>query len=280
MNFKKVMAAVAAMSLVACAAAIPASASADGATVEIQQVEVDVKDLAKDGGNVIPVAITLTENKGINAFAFGVDVDDACEFEMDYDVQTMMMTIEGAKSEVETENFAWINGASTRTYSKTDVVIIGLTVTIPKDAKVGDVFELNYADVDLEGKDHIWGDTTTKADYVADKTADAVDGWIKIVGEEETTPDTTPETTPDTTPETTPDTTPETTPDTTPETTPDTTPDTTTTTTTTTTGTSTSTTPGTGSPATGTTDVLPIVGVAAAAAILGGVAIVAKKKED
>ncbi len=264
MNFKKVMAAVAAMSLVACAAAIPASASADGVTVEIQQVEVDVKDLAKDGGNVIPVAITLTENKGINAFAFGVDVDDACEFEMDYDAQTMMMSVEGAKSEVETENFVWINGANARTYSKTDVVIIGLTVTIPKDAKIGDVFELNYAEVDLEGKDHIWGDTTTKADYVAAKTADAVDGWIKIVGEPETTPDTTPETTPDTTPETTP----------------DTTPDTTTTTTTTTTGTSTSTTPGTGSPATGTTDVLPIVGVAAAAAILGGVAIVAKKKED
>ncbi len=277
MNFKKVMAAVAAMSLVACAAVIPASASAEGATVEIEQVTLKVEELSKDGPTVVPITITLTENAGINAFAFGVDVDTDCQFELDYDVQEMMMTVEGSKSKVEGKNFAWINGAHARTYSKSDVVILGLNVTIPADAKPGDVFEINYADVDLEGKNHIWSDTTAGKDYVAAKTADAVNGWIKI--EEVATTETTTTTT-----ETETTTTTTTTETETETTTTTTSTETETTTTTTTTGTgdggTTTTTPGTGSPATGTTDVLPIVGVAAAAAILGGVAIVSKKKED
>ncbi|MBR2913039.1 MAG: hypothetical protein IKC40_03870 [Oscillospiraceae bacterium] len=263
MNFKKIMAAVAAMSLVACAAAIPASASAEGATVEIQQVTLTLDEL-KAMNYEVPINIVLTENAGINAFAFGVGVEEGCSFTVDMDVQEVMMAVEAAKSS--DAEFAWVNGANARTYKKSDMIICGIVVKVPETAAAGDQFDITYAAQDQEGKKHIWGDTTTKADYVAAGSADAVDGWIKITGVPTTEATTTTEETTTTTESETTTTTESS--------------ETTTTTTTTGTGTATSTTPGTGSPATGTTDVLPIVGVAAAAAILGGVAIVAKKKED
>ena len=276
MNFKKIMAAVAAMSLVACAAAIPASASAEGATVEIDQVTLTLDEL-KAANYEVTIEVTLTENAGINAFAFGINVDDRCQFIADCEEREVTMAVEAAKSS--DANFVWVNGANASTYKKSDKIITILTVTVPTDAKPGDVFELNYADKDQEGKKHIWSDTTTKVDYVAAGSADAVDGWIKIDGPVETT--TTESETTTTESETT--TTESETTTTESETTTTSTESETTTTTSTHThdgGTTTTTTAGPGSPATGTTDVLPIVGVAAAAAILGGVAIVAKKKED
>ncbi len=278
MNFKKIMAAVAAMSLVACAAVVPASASAEGATVEITQIELTLDEL-KAMDYVVDITMTLSENAGFNAFAFGVGVDDRCQFELDDEDQELIMTIEGAKSE-DGANFAWINGATTKTNTKKGMVIYGLNVTVPQDAQPGDVFAITYEEADREGKSQIWSDTNTKVDYVAAGSVDAVDGWIKIAGEATTTTEetTTTETTTTTTETETTTTTTETETESTTTTTVTET-ETTTTTTGTDTGTATSTT-GTGSPATGTTDVLPIVGVAAAAAILGGVAIVAKKKED
>ena len=277
MNFKQIMAAVAAMSLVACAAAIPASASAEGATVEIDQVEIDLDEL-KAMNYEVPINIVLTENAGINAFAFGVGVEEGCSFTVDMDVQEVMMAVEAAKSS--DAEFAWVNGANARTYKKSDMIICGIVVKVPETAAVGDQFDITYAAQDQEGKKHIWGDTTTKADYVAAGSADAVDGWIKITGVPTTEATTTTEETTTTTESETTTTESETTTTESETTTTTESSETTTTTTTTGTGTATSTTPGTGSPATGTTDVLPIVGVAAAAAILGGVAIVAKKKED
>ena len=278
MNFKKIMAAVAAMSLVACAAAIPASASAEGATVEIDQVTLTLDEL-KAMNYEVPINIVLTENAGINAFAFGVGVEEGCSFTVDMDVQEVMMAVEAAKSS--DAEFAWVNGANARTYKKSDMIICGIVVKVPETAKGGDQFDITYAAQDQEGKKHIWGDTTTKADYVAAGSADAVDGWIKIADPiTETTESETTTTESETTTTESETTTTTTESETTTTTTESETETTTTTTSTHTHDGGTTTTPGTGSPATGTTDVLPIVGVAAAAAILGGVAIVAKKKED
>ncbi len=188
MNFKKIMAAVAAMSLVACAAVIPASASAEGATVEIDQVTLTLDEL-KAANYEVTIEVTLAENAGINAFAFGINVDNRCQFIADCEERDVTMAVEAAKSK--DANFVWVNGANASTYKKSDKIITILTVTVPTDAKPGDVFELNYADKDQEGKKHIWADTTTKVDYVAAGSADAVDGWIKIDGEVTTESETT-----------------------------------------------------------------------------------------
>ena len=82
-NLKKALASVAALSAVACMAAVPASAAeinfpttAKTAGVSIEQVTVTMDEL-KAANNVVPVLVKVTPNPGVNALEFGVTIDPA-----------------------------------------------------------------------------------------------------------------------------------------------------------------------------------------------------------
>ena len=74
-SFKKAVAAVAAMSLIACTSAMTAAASSAGATIEIENKTLTVDEAAALNYKV-PLFVTLTENAGLTALEFGVEVSD------------------------------------------------------------------------------------------------------------------------------------------------------------------------------------------------------------
>jgi len=313
-NVKKALASVAALSVVACMAAVPASAaehtfatSAKKGAVTIEQITVSVDELA-DANYKVPVLVKVKPNPGVNAVEFGVkcaleyetvnagktaktyadlatagaDVADGLDVKMTCD-----------KSDV-IEGLTWCAWADSEIDDTMENFLL-LLVTVPSDAKAGDKFPIEFAEegapkADGSASPNIFKNTVDKpnVDYVADAAFEGVDGFIQIEGgTTEATTTTTEETT--TTTEETTTTTEETTTTTSTQVTTTTTQTQATTTTTngtTTTGATTAATTttkaatSTGSPKTGASDVLPIAGAAAAVAVLGGVALVAKKKND
>ncbi len=270
MSFKKVMAAVAAMSLAACAAAIPASAASNGVTIAIDQKTMTVEELAA-ANYTVPIFVRIEENAGVNAVEFGVEVDDRCTFTV---VNNPIAAMQQAGEMIawtmtfETNGqLTWQTWANATVDTTTGFGIVAYMVTVPEaEAVPGAKFDITY--VEEASKLNIWNNGIDNVNHVAAGTVDWTDGFIELEGETTTTTEETTTTTEETT------TTTEETTTTTEETTTTTTEATTTTAATTTTG-------GSGSPATAdATDILPIVGVAAAAAILGGVAIVSKKKDE
>lgn len=282
MNLKKAFAGVAALSLVACTAAIGASAAEGDITVTVGHQDFDSVEAlaaadidAQAEGYQIPIYVELTNNAGISAFEFGVAADNGAviAFDDEDDALEGKLCPDGIAPRVgeKTDVKGWLAFAATKTVTKTGNIVM-MVVTVPETAKAGDVYNLTYLKQSNERTEK-WADVTgaTAVNYVENGDVLGVDGWIKIAAapETETVPETgTPET--ETVPETEG-------PATDPVTTPAPATSTAAATSTTATGTGTS---STSSPQTGTTDVLPIVGVAAAVAVLGGVAIVSKKKND
>ena len=322
-NLKKVVASVAALSVVGCMAAIPTSAASNGITLDIDKVELTMAEL-QAMGNKVPVWFNLNDNAGISAVEYGVTVDSRIT---SYTVVNSSMVASAlGLSEAPSErmevskdgDFSWLGLASGKMIPG-KMKMVCYYVTIPDDAKPGDKFDIKYSKdngAHLGGtadkfqiwenrtKEDILGNTVSTADYVAAGTVDVTDGYVYILPEETTTTaatTTTTEATTTTTQATT--TTTAATTTTTAATTTTTAPTTTTTggststSVSTTTGTGTGTTASTakttattkattkattagGSPKTGSGDVMPIAATAAAVAVLGGVALVAKKKND
>ncbi len=287
MNLKKAFAGVAALSLVACTAAIGASAAEGDITVTIGHQDFDSVEAlaaadidAQAEGYQIPIYVELTKNAGMSAFEFGVSADNGAliAFDDENDELEGKLCPDGIAPRVgeKTDVKGWLAFAATKTVTKTGKIVM-MVVTVPETAKAGDVYNLTYLKKSNERSEK-WADATVAelVNYVENGDVLSVDGWIKIADapQTETTPETEPAPDTATVPVTVD---PATDPVTTPATVPTTTTAVTGTTAATGTGTSAS---STSSPQTGTTDVLPIVGVAAAVAVLGGVAIVSKKKND
>ena len=146
-NFKKVVASVAALTMIGAVAAMPASAASTGVTLKIDQVELTLDEL-KAQNYQVPVYINLTENAGISAVEFGLDVDSRIT---DYTLvktaavaKRLGVTAPDVSMTSSTEgSFSWLGLAS-------DVMMTGETcmmcvyVTIPKDAAPRDQYDLAY----------------------------------------------------------------------------------------------------------------------------------------
>lgn len=288
-NIKKAMAAVAAMSLVACTAAVSASAADALVQIKIQDrhfdsVEEYLKaDLDGDNSNGVQLAVNIDmeKNAGLTAYEFGVKVSKPLSYVDNIDSEDIAVPrLSPASADTRAndagETTSWYTWGASAPNTKTGV-IMQIIVTCPADAKAGDSWTVSYREQGT--KLNIFQDVVSQphVDYVADGTFAGLDGIISIAEEETDEPDL-----PTDEPATDP-----TTDDVQPETdAPTNAPATSapaTNAATTAGGTGAATTApatSTSSPATGTTDVLPIVGVAAAVAVLGGVAIVSKKKND
>lgn len=346
-NVKKLVASMAALSAVACMAAIPASAadhnyatSSKKAAIVVDQVKVTTDEL-KAANNQVPVIVKMNPNPSVNTLEFGI----SCKFDykvlspddIDADEPTSAINLPTAPADKKIKflgemqyntekngenNFSWLTWANTK--GKTNEGVVVLLVTVPEGTGAGK-YAVNYEKAGMSNNPNIVvlnEDGSDKVDYVESDQFEGISGWIEIVPSETTTASTTTTTTTSTTTTTTTEST--TTSSTSTSTTTSTTttvsqtttkPTTSTTATTTTVATTrptnvttpkaynpnlnphrdeyyTQTTPkavpaatarggGEGtSPKTGASDVLPIAGAAAAVAVLGGVALVAKKKND
>jgi LPXTG-motif cell wall-anchored protein len=341
-NVKKLMASVAALSVVATFVAIPASAatheygkSEKSAAIAIGQVTVTDTELSA-AQNQVPVVVKLTPNPGIDTLEFGVQSELPFEILgadfIDYDEETGAaklptaptekiklkngdMTFDppaeagkpGKPIEVSGGYMTWLTWSATSAKTNEDFVV--LLFTLPENAS--GKYDIKFLKEGRSGNPAICN-MSSGTHYSETGDFEGIDGWIQVDAATTTT-----EATTTTTESTTTTTTTEST--TTTTTTESTTTTTTTESTTTTTQVITQTTPkavtgtekrGTGtlnphkdeyytqttpkavpaatargggdstSPKTGASDVLPIAGAAAAVAVLGGVALVSKKKKD
>ena len=306
-NFKKVAASVAALSVVACMAAVPTSASDTAVELTIGQIEVPVSQAKKNAVIDVPIKIDAPDLTG---FTIYIDVEDSAtggkvKRELEFTNAGLKMTAQIKAPETASATAAaWAAGSKVSLDDEdTEDNFAVVHVTLLEDLAVGDQIDIQYMSESATGMKCEWKDTPTAYE------ATAVNGWIKVV-EDEVSTTTTPAATTTTPAATT--TTPAGQGGTT--TTPPAGEGESTTTTpaggaagddgTTTTpaggnangsdttpasgagagGTGTTTAAGgntsTSSPQTGSSDVLPIAGAAAAVAVLGGVALVAKKKND
>lgn len=284
-NVKKVAATVAALSLVACMAAVPASASDTQVELTIGNETVP---LSEAPGKTVTLPITL-DAPALSSFQFMVEVPGSIEDGLELGIKKdpilssfdFGVATQGARDGTVFLN--WANGAMPPEPCAVDIngEIATISVTLPEDVKPGK-YEVNYVVISPNGKEMEWNDADAGVSYV--DTVLATNGWIEIV--DDTASTTTTEAPATTTTEAPATTTTEAPADTT--TAPvDTTTGTGTntgvageTTTTVAGGGTTTAASSTGSPQTGSSDVLPIAGAAAAVAVLGGVALVAKKKND
>ena len=164
-NVKKALASVAALSVVACMAAVPASAaehtfatSAKKGAVTIEQVTVTLDELA-DANYQVPVLVKVNPNPGVNAVEFGVKCAQT------YEAVTSSSKVMKTYSKLATANEDLAYGLDAEmTVDKSDV-IDGLTwctwassaidadkenflvvlVTVPSDAKAGDKYPIEFA---------------------------------------------------------------------------------------------------------------------------------------
>lgn len=292
-NFKKVAASVAALSIVACMAAVPTSASDSAIELKIGKIEVPVSE-AKAGTVIdVPVRINAPDLTGF-MFVFTVESSadgGALSREVVFNNAKIESTVLNEPKTNDAFGGTWATANPTSLDSvNTDDEGYGdfmtIHVTLNQDLALGDKYMITYEAAGPSGLENIWSNDEISTHY----DVDSDDGWIEVV-------DDTPQTTTTEAPATT--TTTEAPATTTTEAPADTTTVPAGTTTAATTAdagnasnTSASTAAGaggtgtttvassTGSPQTGSSDVLPIAGAAAAVAVLGGVALVAKKKND
>ena len=323
-SFKKIFTLTSAISMLAGLNILSVSASEHNfepldttAGITIEQVTVSPDELAAANYQV-PVMVKVNPNPGVNALEFGVKCN------LDYEVITKNKEVKKyaslptagdsisdgldaamtVKSSTAEPGLTWMTYAAADTDETLENFVM-LLVKVPEDAKSGDTYVIDYAEVGAGGASkNIFQvkENGTTTDYVKLNDFTVSDGFIKIEGETSTTSETTSTSTSTetTTVETTTKAT-ETTSTTEVETTAVESTSTstsittsklaqpitsvpaivsTTTSNTTISSSTTSTVNRNGStPKTGSSDVLPIAGVGAAVAVLGGIALVAKKKD-
>ena len=246
-TLKKTMAALSAAAVVAASAAVmavPTSAAAD-ITLGISSKEVTLDELAASGNKV---TLDITSSAEFNSCGVGVTLNDGLEYDEE---EGMYPTAKkGQGSAVSNGNFVFMPFAYAPVPLKTLEAgkFAEIVVKVPSTAKVGDKFTVSISGKDSDGKDMPVKNGVTGDVGVASGST----GTITIVGEPE--PATTEATTaaPTATPVAA-------------------------TTTTAKVATPTKPAKSTSSPKTG--DALPVAGVAVAVAVIGGVALVAKKRK-
>lgn len=218
-NVKKLVASIAALSAVACMAAIPASAVDTPATygeskkacaVAIGQATVTVDEL-KASNYQVPVIIKVTPNPKISILEFGVSSElpykflTTDDFTVDDDnnptgkfaelkaLKTapagLSLSIDMASNIVEDngKNVAWLTWAAEK--GKTTANFAVMVVDVPKDVKGGEEFDLTYLKEGLSGNPELCANNEdgTETDYVKDGNFEGISGWIHVVGSETTT---------------------------------------------------------------------------------------------
>ena len=311
-TFKKAMAAVSAAAVVATSAAVftaVAPVEAAGETLSISSVELTLDELAAANYTVTLTASISGNNDGIKGIGFGFQHDERLTMKGYKKTGILDGDFDYANGAGYNKDLCclWLGGGvqddaitGEVKYATGDGALYNITLGVPQDAQPGDEYALVGLSNDLDSGDAAY--LMTAAGSVNLNTAT---GYIIIKGETTTTSTTTTTaTTTTTTITTTTTTTTATTTSTTPITTtskPITTPATTTTTkagtTTTTTGKPGTTTTTTGKPQPGTTakvttkkaagstsspktgSMIPVAGAVAAIAVIGGVALVSKKRK-
>ncbi len=318
-SFKKVIASLAALSVVAVGtAAVPVSAKTLEANQTDAEVYVDRATVSVDEAKAgVPIYVRLNMGDafadGMTNFEFGVDVDSrasrvfindaATASEFGGEMLNVVVTpadspvagyenytyMSFAKGDVDAEKSDIFAANKITGVRPTSVNVAMVYVTIA-DPQPGETYPIT---IETKGVGEAAGRELTFKNGNTILSTDDIqlsDGWIKIEGEPETTaPETTTTEAETTKAEETTTKAEETTTETETSATETETSTSTTTSTNNGDGTSTSTTTGTDkgkgdgddkSPETGVSDVLPIAGVAAAVAVLGGVALATKKKND
>ena len=245
-TLKKTMAALSAAAVVAASAAVmavPTSAAAD-ITLGISSKEITLDELAASGNKV---TLDITSSAEFNSCGVGVTLNDGLEYDEE---EGMYPTVKkGQGSAVCNGNFVFMPFAYAPVPLKTLAAgkFAKIVVKVPSTAKVGDKFTVSISGKDSDGKDMPVKNGVTGDTGVASGST----GTITIVGEPE--PATTTAA-------------------------PTATPVAATTTTAAKVATATKKpAKSTSSPQTG--DALPVAGVAVAVAVIGGVALVAKKRK-
>lgn len=244
-TLKKTMAALSAAAVVAASAAVmavPTSAAAD-ITLGISSKEVTLDELAASGNKV---TLDITSSAEFNSCGVGVTLNDGLEYDEE---EGMYPTVKkGQGSAVSNGNFVFMPFAYAPVPLKTLEAgkFAEIVVKVPSTAKVGDKFTVSISGKDSDGKDMPVKNGVTGDVGVASGST----GTITIVGEPEPATTAAPTATPVAA--------------------------------TTTTAAKVATTTkkqakSTSSPKTG--DALPVAGVAVAVAVIGGVALVAKKRK-
>ncbi|MDE6087821.1 MAG: hypothetical protein K2G25_05485 [Oscillospiraceae bacterium] len=196
-SFKKAFAAVAAMSVVSCAAlpfvSLEASA-ADGFEIRIDKKAVTLEKLA-DTNYKVPIYVRMNEgHPGLNAMECGFTVDSRCTYTVIKDGEEAMelggeylsMNVTYASNTYEGENITWMAWASDQDNTRATKIVL-IMVDVPKDAKKGDQYNIKYRSSGINPKNpakvspHLFKDKAG-TDYVAAGAVKGFDGWILITG--------------------------------------------------------------------------------------------------
>lgn len=181
-RFRRALSFITAAVLLLSTCCFSASANANGVTVEVDQKMLTLEEL-QTAGYQVPVYVRLTENAGINAFEFGVDVDERCSYEI-VTISRKALELGGealdyvpAGNKAEIAWFAWANG-EVETYTGTLALIM---VTVPEDAQPGDWFSVDY--VAEYSQPHVWHNGIDQIDYIEAGNVDFYSGGIQIAVE-------------------------------------------------------------------------------------------------
>ncbi|MDE5768846.1 MAG: hypothetical protein K2H82_05615 [Oscillospiraceae bacterium] len=196
-SFKKALAAVAAISVVSCAAlpfvSLEASA-ADGFEIRIDKKAVTLTELA--GTNYkVPIYVRMNEgHPGLNAMECGFSVDSRCQYEVINSPRKAMaiggemvhINVTYASNTYGGENITWMAWASDQDDDTlTNIALI--MVDVPKNAKKGDRYDIKYRSSGINPKNpakaspHLFKNKAG-TDYVAAGAVKGFDGWILISG--------------------------------------------------------------------------------------------------
>ncbi|MDE6658167.1 MAG: hypothetical protein K2J88_06250, partial [Oscillospiraceae bacterium] len=197
-SFKKAVAAVAAMSIVACGAlpfvSVP-SAAADTIEVAIDRKTVSI-DEAKAG---VPIYVRMNEgHPGLKSVEFGFVVDTRCTFTIiddsddasEYGGESLSVVMTNSTGVIPggTEEIAWLTWASAKANEKAKNWAL-IMVTVP-DPEPGEKYAISYRTEGVNPENpnaaspHLFKDGATN--YVANGVVTAVDGWVEIEGPEPT----------------------------------------------------------------------------------------------
>lgn len=145
-----------------------------GMTIEIDKITLTLDELAAMDYTV-PVFVNITNNPGFDAAEFGVSVDERCAYEADI----KWLTYDDGFS-MSNHELTWRTLAGYTNWYKTGSVL-KLEVTVPADAQVGDLYNIDY--VPSAFKNHIWYSNSTGRNYISLDAVDWSDGYISIVDE-------------------------------------------------------------------------------------------------
>lgn len=144
--------------------------------INVETVEISLADLQAQNYTV-PLIISMDENAGINYAEWGLSVDERCTFAVDEKNRDLAIKVYHAINEE--QHFLWTAWAAAGEPDTQTGPILHLNVTVPKDAKTGDFYAVDYADWSLADKPHAWSSDDNNWSENGDVTW--VDGGIQII---------------------------------------------------------------------------------------------------